>query len=54
MRAFGWCFVSAPRINRVLGKSGAKTVSKIVHLLLAAIAVMIIRRSLTMIATGKA
>ena len=37
----------APRIHRVLGKAGAKTVSKIASLLLAAIAVMMVRRGLT-------
>ncbi|HRU07311.1 MAG TPA: MarC family protein, partial [Candidatus Brocadiia bacterium] len=37
----------APRIHRVLGKAGAKTVSKIASLLLAAIAVMMVRHGLT-------
>jgi len=42
----GGIFLSAPFINRVLGKTGSKTISKITSLLLAAIAVMIIRRGL--------
>jgi len=42
----GGIFLSAPLINRVLGKTGSKTISKISSLLLAAIAVMIIRRGL--------
>lgn len=42
----GGIFLSAPLINRVLGKTGSKTISKITSLLLAAIAVMIIRRGI--------
>jgi multiple antibiotic resistance protein len=42
----GGIFLSAPFINRVLGKTGSKTISKITSLLLAAIAVMIIRRGI--------
>jgi MarC family integral membrane protein. len=42
----GGIFLSAPLINRVLGKTGSKTMSKISSLLLAAIAVMIIRRGI--------
>jgi multiple antibiotic resistance protein len=42
----GAIFLSAPLINRVLGKTGSKTISKITSLLLAAIAVMIIRRGI--------
>ena len=42
----GGIFLSAPLINSVLGKTGSKTISKITSLLLAAIAVMIIRRGI--------
>ena len=42
----GAVFRSAETINRVLGNAGAKTVSKIASLLLAAIAVMIVRRGI--------
>jgi multiple antibiotic resistance protein len=42
----GAVFSSSRMIYRFLGKTGAKTVSKITSLLLAAIAVMIIRRGL--------
>ncbi len=42
----GGIFLSAPLINRVLGKTGSKTISKISSLLLAAIAVMIVRRGI--------
>jgi len=45
-------WVSDP-IIRVLGKSGAKTVSKIADLLLAAIAVMMVRKGLMILFTGK-
>jgi multiple antibiotic resistance protein len=44
----GGVFASAPYINRVLGKNGSKTVSKITSLLLAAIGVMIVRRAIAM------
>jgi multiple antibiotic resistance protein len=40
----GGVFYFSPFINKVLGKTGSKTVSKITSLLLAAIGVMIIRR----------
>jgi len=42
----GGVFYFAPFINRVLGKTGSKTVSKITSLLLAAIGVMIVRRGI--------
>lgn len=42
----GGVFFMAPLINRVIGKTGAKTISKITSLLLAAIGVMIIRRGI--------
>ena len=40
----GAAFQCADTINRLLGKAGAKTISKLASLLLAAIAVMIMRR----------
>ncbi|MBM4156396.1 MAG: MarC family protein [Lentisphaerae bacterium] len=40
---------NASRIHRVVGRSGSKALAKISHLLLAAIAVMIIRRGLVQI-----
>jgi len=40
----GVVFYFSPFINKVLGKTGSKTVSKITSLLLAAIGVMIVRR----------
>ena len=43
----GLFFFLARPLNRVLGTTGAKIVSKIAHLLLAAIAVMLMRRGLT-------
>ncbi|NTW76788.1 MAG: MarC family protein [Syntrophaceae bacterium] len=42
----GGVFYFAPFINRALGKTGSKTVSKITSLLLAAIGVMIVRRGI--------
>lgn len=39
-------FSAAPRINRLLGAAGAQVVSKIALLLLAAIAVMVVREGL--------
>ena len=42
----GAVFFMAPFINRIIGKTGSKTVSKITSLLLAAIGVMIIRRGI--------
>jgi multiple antibiotic resistance protein len=49
----GAAFWASEPIIRVLGKSGAKTVSKIADLLLAAIAVMMIRKGLLMLFAGK-
>ncbi|HBI47786.1 MAG TPA: MarC family protein [Smithella sp.] len=49
----GAVFFMAPLINRIIGKTGSKTVSKITSLLLAAIGVMIIRRGIAIfIANG--
>jgi multiple antibiotic resistance protein len=48
----GIFFLSANSINRLLGKAGAKTVSKIAALLLAAIAVMIVRKGVTTLLQG--
>ena len=45
--AAGLVFWMAEPINRVLGWSGAKIMSKIAHLLLAAIAVMLVRKGVT-------
>lgn len=42
----GGVFFMAPLINRIIGKTGAKTISKITSLLLAAIGVMIVRRGI--------
>jgi multiple antibiotic resistance protein len=42
----GAVFFMAPLINRIIGKTGSKTISKITSLLLAAIGVMIIRRGI--------
>ena len=44
----GVTFMIAPLINKVLGKTGSKAVSKIVSLLLAAIGVMIVRKGIAM------
>ncbi len=44
----GGMFLMAPLINRVLGKTGSKAISKIISLLLAAIGVMIVRRGIAM------
>ncbi|HOX15815.1 MAG TPA: MarC family protein [Smithellaceae bacterium] len=44
----GIMFLIAPLINRVLGKTGSKAVSKIISLLLAAIGVMIVRKGIAM------
>jgi multiple antibiotic resistance protein len=49
----GVTFWSSGPIIRLLGKSGAKTVSKIADLLLAAIAVMMVRKGLMLLLTGK-
>ena len=43
----GAVFYGAAVINRILGKSGAKTISKLASLILAAIAVMMVRRGIT-------
>lgn len=42
----GAVFLMAPFIDRIIGKTGSKTVSKITSLLLAAIGVMIVRRGI--------
>ncbi len=47
----GAVFFMAPFINRIIGKTGSKTVSKITSLLLAAIGVMIIRRGIAIFIT---
>ena len=44
----GIMFMVAPLINRVLGKTGSKAVSKIISLLLAAIGVMVVRKGIAM------
>ncbi len=44
----GVMFMIAALVNRVLGKTGSKAVSKIISLLLAAIGVMIIRKGIAM------
>jgi multiple antibiotic resistance protein len=44
----GGIFFMAPLINRVLGKTGSKALSKIISLLLAAIGVMIVRKGIAM------
>jgi multiple antibiotic resistance protein len=43
---------SAVPIHRILGENGSKVVSKLAHLLLAAIGVMIVRRGLTILLRG--
>ena len=43
----GAVFSLAPHIHRFLGKAGSRTISKIANLLLAAIAVMMIRKGIT-------
>ncbi|PKN17280.1 MAG: MarC family protein [Deltaproteobacteria bacterium HGW-Deltaproteobacteria-6] len=48
----GVMFFMAPLINRVLGKTGSKAISKIISLLLAAIGVMIVRRGIAMFIAG--
>lgn len=47
----GVMFMAAPLINKVLGKTGAKAVSKIISLLLAAIGVMVIRKGIAIYIT---
>jgi multiple antibiotic resistance protein len=49
----GFIFLSSESIYRVLGKAGAKTVSKIASLLLAAIAVMMIRKGILVFLQGQ-
>ena len=49
----GVMFLSAERLMRWLGDGGAKVISKIAGLLLAAIAVMLIRRGLELFGWGK-
>lgn len=44
----GIMFMVAPLINRILGKTGSKAVSKIISLLLAAIGVMVVRKGIAM------
>ncbi len=50
----GIVFFTAPLINRALGKTGARAISKITSLLLAAIGVMIVRRGILMIIAERA
>jgi len=45
----GAVFIAAPLINRVIGKTGSRAISKIISLLLAAIGVMIVRRGILLI-----
>jgi len=47
----GAIFTAAPLTDRIMGKSGAKTVSKLASLILAAIAVMMVRRGLAIFLT---
>jgi multiple antibiotic resistance protein len=47
----GLIFLFAETIGRVLGRAGSKTIAKISNLLLASIAVMIIRKGFVMIVT---
>jgi multiple antibiotic resistance protein len=49
----GGVFLSADLLTRVLGKAGSRAISKVASLILAAIAVMMIRRGLTVIITGR-
>jgi multiple antibiotic resistance protein len=48
----GFIFLLSESIYRILGKSGTKTISKLASLLLAAIAVMIIRKGIIMFVTA--
>lgn len=48
----GILFLIAPLLNRLLGKTGSKAVSKIISLLLAAIGVMIVRKGIAMYIAG--
>ncbi|MHB9154588.1 MAG: MarC family protein [Endomicrobiales bacterium] len=47
----GFIFSAAAAINRLMGKSGAKTISKLASLILAAIAVMMIRKGIVIFLT---
>jgi multiple antibiotic resistance protein len=47
-----WVFARADIILRLLGEGGAKGLGKVVSLLLAAIAVMMIRRGITDVIQG--
>jgi multiple antibiotic resistance protein len=49
----GVVFWFSGAINRVLGKTGAKTFSKLAHLLLAAISVMIMRKGIMIYLSAK-
>jgi len=48
----GVVFLVSGSINRLLGRTGAKTVSKVASLLLAAIAVMIVRKGIERVIRG--
>jgi len=48
----GGVFSMAETINRILGKAGSKTISKLASLLLAAIAVMMVRKGLMIYLSG--
>jgi len=48
----GWVFLRADLLIRLLGEGGAKGVGKVISLLLAAIAVMMIRRGIIDMLTG--
>lgn len=48
----GIVFLSADCLMRVIGRDGAKALSKVLALLLAAIGVMLVRRGVTQIITG--
>ncbi len=49
----GFIFKSAERINGFLGYAGTKTTSKIASLLLAAIAIMIVRKGIELLVYGR-
>lgn len=49
----GVVFWFSGAINKILGKTGAKTFSKLAHLLLAAISVMIMRKGIMIYLSGK-
>ena len=48
----GGLFLVSPAVYGLLGKAGSKALSKLAHLLLAAIGVMIVRRGIEMLLTG--